>query len=368
MKRILSLLIVCFYAVSSFAQSNELQKISKYIVSTSGKSYLYEEPKLNSRCLALTLPADAGDDYVYVSELCWVSPATKEKHISLITASVLPVIYETDDWYFVYHTVASLPMQESKTAYVPKKDFVESPLLDISEQGMSKATGLNASIRNSGKYKDYILLWGQDDFATVLVVGQIIDHSAYIFGYVPYMIGDNKQVILCDDYEGSEETVNLGKKYYSSITNDADFRSLTDADMDRILPYYNKSYTSMYIQVRDVQEACLVNLDALSEVNVVIEESPEFPGGEEAFFRWICQNINYPKQAQENGANGRVSVSFVVDVDGTIKDVKVVRQVDPALDKEAIRVIKSMPKWKPGKRNGVPIPVTYTTPIIFKYN
>lgn len=366
MKRILSLLIVCFYAVSSFAQSNELQKISKYIVSTSGKSYLYEEPKLNSRCLALILPLDAGDGYVYFSELSWQSPATKEKHISLLTASVLPVIYETDDWYFVYHTVASTPMQDSKTAYVPKKDFVESPLVDINEQGMSKATGLNVSIRNSGRYKDYIFLWGKKDYTTELAIGQIIDHSAYIFGYLSYMIDDDKQVILCDEYEGSDETVNLGKKYYSSITCDADFRSLTDADIDRILPYYYQSYTSMYIQVRDAQEACLVNLDSLSEVKVVREESPEFPGGEEAFFRWIYQNINYPKQAQENGANGRVSVSFVVDVDGTVKDVKVVRPVDPALDKEAIRVIKSMPKWKPGKRNGVPIPVTYTTPITFK--
>lgn len=365
MKKYLLFFIVSLYTNGFYAQSNELRKISKYVIAKTEASYLYQEPKQNSPCLALVPSVEDDFGNIIGTELDWISSSTRKKDVSLITVSVLPVIYETEDWYFVYHTVSSTPMKESKTAYVPKKDFVESPLVDISEDGLSKATGMKVSIRNSGKYKGYIVLWGHDDFSNVLVLGQIVDHVAYIFGYMPYMIDNDKQVIIYDDYEGSEDALNLGKKYLSTSGSDADFKLLTDNDIDRISPYYDKSYTSMYIQVENVHEACLVELNGLAEVNVVTEESPEFIGGEEALFRWLNKNIKYPKLAKDNHITGKVAVSFVVDIDGTIKDAKVIRGVDPMLDKEAIRVVKSMPKWKPGKRNGKPIPVRYTTPISF---
>ncbi len=365
MKKYLLFFVVSLYTISIYAQSNELRKISKYVIAKTEASYLYQEPKQNSPCLALVPFAEDDDGNIIGTKLDWINPNTRKKDVSLITVSVLPVVYETEDWYFVYHTVSSPQMIESKTAYVLKKDFVESPLVDISEEGLSKATGMKASIRNSGKYKGYIVLWGHDGFCNVLVLGQIIDRVAYIFGYVPYIIDNDKQVILCSDYEGSEDTLNLGKKYLSTSGIDADFKSLTDDDIDRISPYYDKSYTSMYVQVKNAHEVCFVELNGLTEVNFVIEESPEFIGGEEALFLWLKQNIKYPKQAKDNHITGRVVVSFVVDIDGTIKDVEVIGGVDPILDKEAIRVVRSMPKWKPGKQNGKPIPVRYTTPITF---
>lgn len=100
---------------------------------------------------------------------------------------------------------------------------------------------------------------------------------------------------------------------------------------------------------------------------VVVESMPEFPGGQQALFKYINENVKYPVIAQENGIQGRVICQFVVNKDGSIVDIEVVRSGgDPSLDKEAIRVIKSMPKWKPGKQRGKPVRVKFTVPINFK--
>ena len=98
----------------------------------------------------------------------------------------------------------------------------------------------------------------------------------------------------------------------------------------------------------------------------VVEQMPSFPGGDAALMQYLSNNIKYPVVAQENGVQGRVVVSFVVEKDGSITDVKVVRSVDPSLDKEAQRVVKSMPKWIPGKQNGSAVRVKYNVPVSFK--
>lgn len=98
----------------------------------------------------------------------------------------------------------------------------------------------------------------------------------------------------------------------------------------------------------------------------VVEQMPSFPGGDAALIQYLSNNIKYPVVAQENGVQGRVVVSFVVEKDGSITDVKVVRSVDPSLDKEAQRVVKSMPKWIPGKQNGSAVRVKYNVPVSFK--
>ena len=98
----------------------------------------------------------------------------------------------------------------------------------------------------------------------------------------------------------------------------------------------------------------------------VVEKMPSFPGGDAALFKYLSDNVKYPVIAQENGVQGRVICQFVVNRDGTIVDVEVVRSVDPSLDKEAIRVIKSMPKWSPGQQRGKPVRVKYTLPVNFR--
>ena len=100
---------------------------------------------------------------------------------------------------------------------------------------------------------------------------------------------------------------------------------------------------------------------------VVVESMPEFPGGAQAMMKYVAENIKYPVIAQENGIQGRVICQFVVNKDGSIVDVVVVRSSgEPSLDKEALRVINSMPKWKPGKQRGKPVRVKYTVPVNFR--
>ena len=102
-------------------------------------------------------------------------------------------------------------------------------------------------------------------------------------------------------------------------------------------------------------------------VFVVVESMPEFPGGQQALFKYLSENVKYPVIAQENGIQCRVICQFVVNKDGSIVDVEVVRSGgDASLDKEAVRVIKSMPKWKPGKQRGKAVRVKYTVPVNFK--
>lgn len=98
----------------------------------------------------------------------------------------------------------------------------------------------------------------------------------------------------------------------------------------------------------------------------VVEEQPSFPGGQGALFKWLGDNLRYPVVAQENGIQGKVQVQFVVGKDGSISNVKVVRGVDPSLDKEAVRVVSSMPHWTPGRQNGTSVNVRYTLPVVFR--
>ena len=98
----------------------------------------------------------------------------------------------------------------------------------------------------------------------------------------------------------------------------------------------------------------------------VVEQMPSFPGGNTALMKFLNENIHYPVVAQENGDQGRVVVSFVVERDGHITDVQIARSVDPSLDKEAQRVVKSMPKWIPGKQNGSAVRVKFNVPVSFR--
>jgi len=102
------------------------------------------------------------------------------------------------------------------------------------------------------------------------------------------------------------------------------------------------------------------------EIFVVVENMPEFPGGELALRKFISTAIKYPSIAQENGIQGKVFVNFVVDRDGSISNAKIARGVDPSIDKEALRVVMTLPKWKPGMQRGKTVRVSYTVPISFQ--
>jgi protein TonB len=103
-----------------------------------------------------------------------------------------------------------------------------------------------------------------------------------------------------------------------------------------------------------------------AEVFFIVEDMPEFPGGEMALRAFIGNAIKYPVIAQENGIQGKVYVTFVVGKDGSVNNAVIARGVDASLDKEALRVVNTLPKWKPGKQRGKPVNVSYTVPINFQ--
>lgn len=102
-----------------------------------------------------------------------------------------------------------------------------------------------------------------------------------------------------------------------------------------------------------------------AQVFFIVEDMPEFPGGDAALKKFLVEAVKYPVIAQENGIQGKVYVTFVVDKDGSVTNAVIARGVDPSLDKEALRVVNSQPKWKPGKQRGKPVKVSFTVPISF---
>ena len=143
------------------------------------------------------------------------------------------------------------------------------------------------------------------------------------------------------------------------IENDSQVEESTVQASDDTQAAVEVKYTPVEVEEEEVDE---------QQIFQVVEENPEFPGGMKECMKFLSNNIKYPQISQENGVQGRVIVQFVVNADGTIVDPVVVRGVDPYLDKEALRVIKLMPKWKPGKQRGKAVRVRYTQPVLFRLN
>lgn len=139
-----------------------------------------------------------------------------------------------------------------------------------------------------------------------------------------------------------------------------------DADIEESTIQSSEASENQAVEIKYVPE--VVEEEEVEEQQIfqVVEEMPEFPGGMAECLKFLSQNIRYPAISQENGVQGRVIVQFVVNQDGSIVDPVVVRSVDPYLDKEALRVISMMPKWKPGKQRGKAVRVKYTVPVTFK--
>ena len=152
-------------------------------------------------------------------------------------------------------------------------------------------------------------------------------------------------LIACN---ASSQTIPSSEK--DSCNNDAS-AIFHPCEKDKIVVPYRPDY------VEDVDE---------DKVYDVVDDMPKFPGGPKAMFDYLAYNVQYPKEMGEVCAQGRVIVSFVVEKDGSLTDFKVLKGVYPALDKEALRVVRSMPKWIPGSQNGVRLRVKYVVPVTFR--
>ena len=141
------------------------------------------------------------------------------------------------------------------------------------------------------------------------------------------------------------------------VENDANVQESTIQATDDTKQAIEVKYTPVEVVEEEPEE---------EQIFQVVEDMPEFPGGQIELMKFLQKNIKYPTISQENGVQGRVIVQFVVNRDGSIVDTQVMRGVDPYLDKEALRVVSTMPKWKPGKQRGKPVRTRFTLPVQFR--
>ncbi|MDR2622257.1 MAG: TonB family protein [Dysgonamonadaceae bacterium] len=120
------------------------------------------------------------------------------------------------------------------------------------------------------------------------------------------------------------------------------------------------------VDVRDLAEHKVITEAPQEQIFQHVEQMPRFPGGDEELLKWLSSNIQYPPVASEQGIQGRVTLRFVVRPDGSIDDVQIVKSLEPSCDREAVRAVKKMPKWLPGKQNGNPVSVYYNLPVVFR--
>jgi protein TonB len=147
----------------------------------------------------------------------------------------------------------------------------------------------------------------------------------------------------------------------ADVLNLVDDNTELDDDAEIFDSEFEEDAAVEFVEV-DVEEEAV---EETEEVFFIVEQMPIFPGGDEALRKYLATSVKYPVIAQENGIQGRVFVAFVVDKNGNVTNVRVARPFDPNLDKEAVRVVESMPKWTPGKQRGKAVKVSYTVPINF---
>jgi TonB family protein len=203
-----------------------------------------------------------------------------------------------------------------------------------------------------------------------------VDHWVFSNSYLEYTTLHVPKASL-EAYKKKEPWSGFGKivPIERPAGGESDAKSISDEKLEAIKENVRfKIKSESNVETTESEILTLKNTDenpseyakSNSKVFDVVEQMPSFPGGPSAMFEYLSKKQQYPVDAEENGIQGRVNVTFVVECDGSITDVRVVKSVDPSLDKEAQRVVKSMPLWNPGKQNGSAVRVKYTVPVTFR--
>lgn len=338
-------------------------------------------------------------------------------------ASILPIIGESGDWYHVLFVWESgNVVWDYAEAYIMKK-FCEEvktrPLelsapnreFDVARVSDGKYAGLCLAASSNGEDEDYLCLGhyvnGMYAFAISYIYGMnqesdkttireingsynLVKFGKNLLSRVydidlggftgPYLSLDKlaDDTMTLDLIMNSKGRIEQAKIYYG-IEGDADWHvldvSLLPEEMREVVHFgipvertgTNESILGKWeSQIHDIE--IIEEEEESDDVFMVVEEMPEFPGGTTELLNYLKNNVKYPAVAKENGIEGRVMVTFVVNKDGSICDVEIVKPVNPALDKEALRVVQGMPKWKPGMQRGKNVRVKFTLPVSFRLN
>ncbi len=271
--------------------------------------------------------------------------------------------------YWVYITAGSKYLKMKHADYTPLMirfdDTTTGPVEAKKVYGVKVTGGARAqTVTFKITPPDAILTVDQKEYPTVNGVAEIAlspEEHAYMVvapgynGYgnkfMVYENRDNKVFVELDRKELYSENVQASKP---APRSENDLQKITVNSSD-----YGMSTIDLLMQGNEYEDDRVYNI-------AMVEEKPEFPGGETAMYKWLSDNLFYPSQAAEDGTQGRVIVEFVISKNGYIENAHIVRGRHPALDKEALRLVNSMPRWKPGHNNGVPVKVTYSLPVTFK--
>lgn len=158
-------------------------------------------------------------------------------------------------------------------------------------------------------------------------------------------------------------------RFFFTVSKDSkEYTFMTDFQLTDNIPQLLEHPCRLFLQQADTLLPTLEEITGPFKLYEVVDKMPEFPGGIEAMWKFINANLQYPVEVQKRGIQGKVIIQFIIDENGSTTQPDVIRSVDPLLDKEAIRIVKLMPKWKPGMLEGKPVEVKYTIPITFKLN
>ena len=257
-----------------------------------------------------------------------------------------------------------------------KIDLIDNGWVDLVFDGKNQAYGAYQLRKDTGKrnLKSLITMFAMFAIIAAIVIAKV--------SFDNYMASRNA-AIETDKEEPQVEKIEVEKVKSSvafttpEIKKDEDVAPEDEIKSQDELAQTNTAIGAFDVKGNDEAEGEVLKAKEViaqpeppkeeeTKVFDVVEEMPQFPGGPNALFEYLSKNIKYPVVAEENGVQGRVIVTFVVERDGSITDVKVVKSVDPSLDKEAQRVVKSMPHWIPGKQNGSAVRVKYTVPVTFR--
>jgi TonB family protein len=169
-------------------------------------------------------------------------------------------------------------------------------------------------------------------------------------------------VFACEQKQPAKTEVNKTEKSVAIVFEGHNLQISGDSvGIEKLKQFISRPESSE----KSVQTETVSFIPKIGQVYAVVEQMPEYPGGQSELIKFIGKSVKYPPEAIKKGIQGKVFVTFVVSKEGSVLDSKIVRGVDPSLDAEALRVVSSMPKWTPGKQKGVEVAVSYTIPINF---
>lgn len=224
-------------------------------------------------------------------------------------------------------------------------------------------TGTTSLRTSNGRYLSKITVSMDDAINVIRSIRPVMDPNE-VYGQSsdeeldPY--ARVTDIIILDD----DELIDFDKGEPVEIVDESQVKNVI-VSYEEAFPEDDHKFDAVQEQVV-VQEYPVEPPKPVERIYVAVEEPAEFPGGQAAMMRWIQENLRYPESAKENGISGRVVVKFVVEKDGSVHNPQVVRGVSRELDKEAERLIESMPAWRPGRNNGIPVRSYYNLPVTFR--